>query len=35
VTERLIWTLKPEWLARVVLIRGLEHLRELLAEFEV
>jgi transposase InsO family protein len=35
VTERLIWTLKREWLARVVLIRGLEHLGELLADFEV
>jgi len=35
VTERLIWTLKREWLARVVLIRGLEHLGELLVDFEV
>jgi len=35
VTERLIWTLKREWLARVVMIRGLEHLGELLADFEV
>jgi len=35
VTERLIWTLKREWLARVVVIRGLEHLGELLADFEV
>jgi transposase InsO family protein len=35
VTERLIWTLKREWLARVVLIRGLEHLDELLADFEL
>ena len=34
VTERLIWTLKHEWLARVVLIRGLDHLGELLADFE-
>jgi len=35
VTERLIWTLKHEWLARVPLIRGLDHLGELLADFEV
>jgi putative transposase len=35
VTERLIWTLKREWLARVPLIRGLDHLGELLADFEV
>jgi transposase InsO family protein len=35
VTERLIWTLKREWLARVALIRGLDHLGALLAEFEV
>jgi putative transposase len=35
VTERLIWTLKHEWLARVVLIRGLDHLGELLADFEL
>lgn len=34
VTERLIWTLKREWLARVVLIRGLGHLGQLLADFE-
>jgi putative transposase len=34
VTERLIWTLKREWLARVVLIRGLDHLGELLADFK-
>jgi putative transposase len=34
VTERLIWTLKREWLARVPLIRGLDHLGELLADFE-
>ena len=34
-TERLIWTLEREWLARVVLIRGLEHLGRLLADFEV
>lgn len=35
VTERLIWTLKREWLARVALIRGLDHLGALLADFEV
>jgi transposase InsO family protein len=35
VTERLIWTLKREWLARVPLIRGLDHLGELLMDFEV
>jgi len=35
VTERLIWTLKHQWLARIVLIRGLDHLGELLADFEV
>jgi transposase InsO family protein len=35
VTERLIWTLKREWLARVVLIRGLDHLGQLLADFEL
>ncbi len=35
VTERLIWTLKREWLGRVPLIRGLDHLGELLADFEV
>jgi len=35
VTERLIWTLKREWLARVPLIRGLDHLGELLADFDV
>ncbi len=34
VTERLIWTLKHEWLARVVLIRGLAHLGQLLADFQ-
>ena len=34
VTERLIWTLKHEWLARVVLIRDLDHLGQLLADFE-
>jgi transposase InsO family protein len=35
VTERLIWTLKREWLARVPLIRGLNHLSGLLADFEM
>jgi putative transposase len=35
VTERLIWTLKREWLARVVLIRGMDHLGGLLADFEL
>jgi hypothetical protein len=35
VTERLIWTLKHEWLARVVPIRGLGHLGDLLGDFEV
>jgi putative transposase len=33
VTERLIWTLKHGWLARVVLIRGLDHLGQVLADF--
>ena len=35
VTEHLIWTLKREWLARVPLIRGLGHLSQLLAHFEL
>jgi len=35
VTERLIWTLKREWLARVPLIRGLDHLGQLLADFDL
>jgi len=35
VTERLIRTLKHEWLARVPLIRGLDHLSGLLADFAV
>jgi putative transposase len=35
VTEQLICTLKREWLARVPLIRGLDHLRDLLADFDV
>jgi putative transposase len=34
VTERLILTLKREWLARVVLIQGLDHLGQLLADFQ-
>lgn len=33
VTERLIWTLKREWLVRVLLISGLNHLESLLADF--
>jgi transposase InsO family protein len=33
VTERLIRTLRQEWLARVPLIRGLDHLSGLLADF--
>jgi len=33
VTERAIWTLKYEWLRRVPLIRGPQHLSELLADF--
>ena len=35
VTERVIWTLKYEWLTRVPVIRGLDHLAELLADFEL
>jgi hypothetical protein len=35
VTERLIWTLRRKWLALVPLIRGLDHLGELPADFEV
>jgi transposase InsO family protein len=35
VTERAIWTLKYEWLTRVAVIRGLDHLAELLADFEL
>jgi transposase InsO family protein len=35
VTERLIWTLRREWLAQVPLIRGLHHLGELLAAYEL
>jgi len=34
VTERVIWTLKHEWLKRVPVVRGLDHLAELLADFE-
>ncbi len=34
VTERLIWTLKYEWLNRVPVIRELDHLAELLMGFE-
>jgi putative transposase len=33
VTERVIRTLKYEWLTRVPLIRGLDHLEQLLADF--
>jgi len=33
VTERAIWTLKYEWLKRVPVIRGLDHLAELLGDF--
>jgi transposase InsO family protein len=35
VTERVIWTLKYEWLTRVPGIRGLDHLAELLGDFEL
>ena len=35
VTERVILTLKYEWLRRVPVIRGLDHLSRLLREFEV
>jgi transposase InsO family protein len=35
VTERAIRTLKYEWLTRVPVIRGLDHLAELLADFEL
>ncbi|HIL70623.1 MAG TPA: transposase, partial [Verrucomicrobia bacterium] len=34
VTERVIKTLKEEWLHRVVLIRGFDHLTQLCSEFE-
>ena len=33
VTERVIWTLKHEWLNRVAIIRGLDHLSGLLNDF--
>jgi hypothetical protein len=33
VTERVIWTLKHEWLNRVAVIRGLDHLSRLLDDF--
>ena len=33
VTERVILTLKYEWLKRVPVIRGLDHLSELLGDF--
>jgi transposase InsO family protein len=33
VTERAILTLKQEWLRRVPVIRGLDHLRQLLDDF--
>jgi len=33
VTERVIRTLKYEWLRRVPVIRGLDHLGQLLADF--
>jgi len=35
VTERAILTLKSEWLGRVPIIRGLDHLTALLDDFEV
>jgi transposase InsO family protein len=35
VTERVVQTLKQEWLARVPLIRGPDHLSRMLADFEV
>ncbi len=35
VTERVIWTLKYEWLNRVPVIRELDHLAHLLADFEL
>ena len=34
ITERLIWSLKHEWLCRVPVIRELDHLAMVLAEFE-
>lgn len=35
VTERVILTLKSEWLSRVPVIRGLDHLSQLLHDFEI
>jgi len=35
VTERVIRTLKYEWLRHVPLIRGLDHLEQVLADFEL
>jgi len=35
VTERIIWTLKYEWLFRVPLIRGFDHLVFLCSDFSV
>ncbi|UCC68497.1 MAG: transposase [Armatimonadota bacterium] len=35
VTERAILTLKQEWLKRVPVIRGLDHLSQLLGDFEI
>jgi len=35
VTERIILTLKYEWLRRVPVIRGLDHLSQLLQDFAV
>ncbi|MCK4300216.1 MAG: DDE-type integrase/transposase/recombinase [Planctomycetes bacterium] len=34
VTERLIWSLKHEWLCRVPVIKGLDHIGVVLGEFE-
>lgn len=34
ITERLIWSLKHEWLCRVPVIRELSHLAMVLAEFQ-
>jgi len=34
VTERLIWSLKHEWLCRVPIVRGLDHLGLVLGEFQ-
>jgi len=35
VAERVIWTLKQEWLNRVPVIRGLDHLAYLLGDFQL